>query len=144
MDDTQVMNGHAMNGHAADGHTTDGWTTRNGWTRNGWTRNGWTHATDGHATDGHAATVQTQTVHAVLARAAASNTRRRGGTKSNQEFFISTLCRTFFSAVPVDTMPHVHCHRLAALSGRALSPSCPHPPCHRHCPSHAEIRTLKK
>ncbi|EJK68551.1 hypothetical protein THAOC_10257 [Thalassiosira oceanica] len=47
--------------------------TRNVWTRNGWTRNEWT----GHATDGHAATVQTQTVHAVLARAAASSIFRR-------------------------------------------------------------------
>ncbi|EJK72708.1 hypothetical protein THAOC_05731 [Thalassiosira oceanica] len=42
-------------------------------TRNEWTRNEWTHATNGHATNGHAATVQTQIVHAVLARAAASD-----------------------------------------------------------------------
>ena len=45
-----------------------------------WTRNGVDghaaeeghHAMNGHATDGHAATVQTQTAHVVLARAAAS------------------------------------------------------------------------
>ncbi|EJK66421.1 hypothetical protein THAOC_12663, partial [Thalassiosira oceanica] len=56
MDTQQIDGQHATNEwtHATDGHAAEG------------------HATDGHATDGHAAAVQTPTVHAVLARAAAS------------------------------------------------------------------------
>ncbi|EJK74503.1 hypothetical protein THAOC_03819, partial [Thalassiosira oceanica] len=49
MDTQQIDGQHATNGHATD-----------------------EHAAEGHATDGHAAAVQTPTVHAVLARAAAS------------------------------------------------------------------------
>ncbi|EJK46417.1 hypothetical protein THAOC_34913 [Thalassiosira oceanica] len=66
MDDTQRMDMHNGWGHAAEGHATNGHAT------NGHATDG--HATDGHATDGHAgaAAVQTPTVHAVLARAAAS------------------------------------------------------------------------
>ncbi|EJK67099.1 hypothetical protein THAOC_11910, partial [Thalassiosira oceanica] len=78
--DGHVAEGHATNGHTTDGHVAEGHTTNGhatdghaaeGHAKDGHATDG--HSTDGHATDGHAAAVQTPTVHAVLARAAASN-----------------------------------------------------------------------